>query len=156
MTLLLHVRESLIHWYASTLDTVLCAVTSCSYTDIDVPVYMHWLSSPVTWIMEYLMNHGYSCILVILIIVYVTWIIVIVTWVFRPVFLLHDYVPFWDWYSRYWTCELLICDVWNPTSIVPVSLYPILCYQLSSGPVIMLHVPCTVLVLVTLCSLNEI
>ena len=62
----------------------------------------------------------------------------------------------WYWISCYWIHELLICDVWNPTSIVPVSRYPVLCYQLSSGPVIMLHVPCTVLVLVTLCTLNEI
>ena len=54
---------------------------------------------------------------------------------------------YWYYYSHYWTHELLICDVWNPTSIVPVSRYPVLCYQLSSGHVIMLHVPCTVLVL---------
>jgi len=34
---------------------------------------------------------------------------------------------YWYGYSRYWTCywtwELLICDMWNSTSIVPVSRY---------------------------------
>jgi len=67
-------------------------------------------------------------------------------------------------YSRYWTWELLICDMWTSTSIVPVILfllycsryivpdsrYIVLCYQQSSGPVIMLPVSCTVFVLVTL------
>ena len=63
---------------------------------------------------------------------------------------------YWYWFSRYWIYELSICDVWNPTSIIPVSRYPILCYQQSSCPVIMLHVPCTVLVLDTLCTLTII
>ena len=31
---------------------------------------------------------------------------------------------YWYGYSRYWTWELLICDMWNPTSIVPVILFP--------------------------------
>ena len=43
------------------------------------------------------------------------------------IFLLHDCFPsLLYWYSRYWTCELLICDVWNPTSIYfpfPVILF---------------------------------
>jgi len=30
---------------------------------------------------------------------------------------------YWYGYSRYWTWELLICDMWNPTSIIPVSRY---------------------------------
>ena len=51
-----------------------------------------------------------------------------------PVFLLYDYF-LWYWYSRYWIHELLICDMWNPTSIVPVSRYIVLCYHQSSGPV---------------------
>ena len=64
---------------------------------------------------------------------------------------------YWYGYSRYWTWELLICDMWNPTSIVPVSRYIVpvsryifLCYQQSSGPgpVIMLHVSGTVFVFV--------
>ena len=37
-----------------------------------------------------------------------------------------------------------------PLYIVPVSRYIVLCYQQSSGPVIMLPVSCTVVVLVTL------
>ena len=64
---------------------------------------------------------------------------------------------YWYWYSRYWTWELLICDMWNATSIVlvscyivPVSRYIVQCYQQSSGPVIMLPVSCTVIILVTL------
>ena len=64
---------------------------------------------------------------------------------------------YWYGYPRYWTWELLICDMWTPTSIVPVSRYIVpvsryivLCYQQSSGPVIMLPVSCTVVVLVTL------
>jgi len=79
---------------------------------IDSPVYMHWLDHgfiPVTRIMDYIITHGYSCILVILIIVYVTWIIV--TWVVRLVFPLHDYFPFWYWYSRteYMSCWYAMC-----------------------------------------------
>ena len=54
--------------------------------------YMDHGFIPVTWIMDYIITHGYSCILVILIIVYVTWIIV--TLVVRLVFPLHDYFPF--------------------------------------------------------------
>ena len=41
-----------------------------------------------------------------------------------------------------------------PHLLFPVSRYLVLCYQPSSGPVIMLHVPCTVFVLATLCTLN--
>ena len=54
-----------------------------------------------------------------------------------PVFLLYACFPwlillcplldivscYWYGYSRYWTWELLICDMWTPTSIVPVSCY---------------------------------
>ena len=61
-----------------------------------------------------------------------------------PAFLLYD--CFLLCYSRYWLHELLICDVWNPTSIVPVSRYRVLCYQQSSCYVIVLHVPYPVLV----------
>jgi len=65
-------------------------------------------------------------------------------------------------YSRYWTWELLICNMWEfhiycshfplycSRYIVPVSRYIVLCYQQSSGPVIMLPVSCPVVVLVTL------
>jgi len=30
----------------------------------------------------------------------------------------YEYFRYWYWYSLYWIHELLICDVWNPTSIV--------------------------------------
>ena len=73
------------------------------------------------------------------------------------IFMLYDCFLLLIWISRYWTWELLICDMWNPTSIVPVSRYIVLishyivlCYQQSSGPVILLPVSCTVFVLVTL------
>ena len=78
---------------------------------------------------------------------------------------------YWYRYSRYWTWELLICYMWTSTSIVPVSRYIVhvilfmwycssfrvycsryivLCYQQSSGPVIVLPVLGTVFILVTL------
>ena len=63
-----------------------------------------------------------------------------------PVFLLYDCFPLLILYSRYWIHELLICDMWNPTSIVPVSRYRVWCYQQSSCHVIVLHVPYPVLV----------
>ena len=91
------------------MDTLCMSYTTVMYTHRSTCI--DCLCVPVTWIMDYIITHGYSCILVILIIVYVTWIIV--TWVVRLVFPLHDYFLFWYWYSRYWTCELLICDVWN-------------------------------------------
>jgi len=134
--------DTLVHWIPSCAQ-LLHVLTSVLYKT-------HWctcidcLCLLVTWIMDYIITHEPSCILVILPIVYVTWIIV--TWVVRLVFPLHDYFPFWYWYSRYWIHELLICDVWNPTSIVPVSRYRVSCYQQSSCHVIVLHVPCSVLV----------
>ena len=52
------------------------------------------------------------------------------------------------------SCWYAICGILFPLYcscyIVPVSRYIVLCYQQSSGPVIMLPVSCTVLVLVTL------
>ena len=73
---------------------------------------------------------------------------------------------YWYGYSRYWTWELLTCYMWTSTSIDPVILIPlycsryivpdsrciVLCYQQSSGPVIMLPVSCTVFLIVTLCT----
>ena len=63
-----------------------------------------------------------------------------------PVFLLYACFPLLILYSRYWIHELLICDMWNPTSIVPVFRYHVLCDQQSSCHVIVLHVPYPVLV----------
>ena len=47
-----------------------------------------------------------------------------------PVFLLYDCFRYWYWFFRYWIRELLICDVWNPTSIV--SRFPLSCFMLST------------------------
>ena len=77
------------------------------------------------------------------------------------VFMLYNCFLLLIWISRYWTCELLICNMWNPTSIVPVSRYivpvsryNVLCYQQSSGPVIMLPVSCTVICILLHCILD--
>ena len=37
--------------------------------------------------------------------------------------MLYDCFLLLIWISHYWTWELLICDMWNPTSIVPASRY---------------------------------
>jgi len=141
------------HGYTSSLDTVI------SYIDIIV-----------TWMPDTLLSHVHTSLLHML-----------TTWVYMHVLFLSSchmnhctyYMYYcsmlslyssymivscyWYGYSRHWTWELLICDMWNPTSIVPVSRYIvpvsryiILCYQQSSGPVLMLPVSCTVFVLVTL------
>jgi len=77
------------------------------------------------------------------------------------VFMLYNCFLLLIWISRYWTCELLICNMWNPTSIVPVSRYivpvsryNVLCYQQSSGPIIMLPVSCTVICILLHCILD--
>jgi len=45
-----------------------------------------------------------------------------------PVFMLYDWFLLqWCGYSRYWTWELLICDMWTSTSIVPVILFLLYC-----------------------------
>ena len=41
-----------------------------------------------------------------------------------------------------------------PHLLFSVSRYLVICYQQSSGPLIMLHVPCTILVLAMQCTLN--
>ena len=66
----------------------------------------------------------------------------------------------WYGYSRYWTWELLIRDMWNPTSIVPVSCYivpvilfpfpVILFYAINRAQVQLSCYPYHVFVLVTL------
>ena len=125
--------------------------------------HMHVFTSLVIWIPMHI-----TCIIVpcypripVICLFPVTNIVMLVTG--------YCYSCYWYGYSRYWTWELLICDMWNPTYIVPVisflvilfpfpvilfllycSRYIVLCYQQSSGPVIMLPVSCTVFVLVTL------
>ena len=92
-----------------------------------------FLSYGSPFILHVLLLHVSSCIPV-------TWIFP-VTDIDSPV---TGYVSCW-----YATCGL-------PHLLFPISRYPFLCYQQSSGLVIMLHVPYTVLVLATMCTLNII
>jgi len=97
---LLHVP--LIHGYINSLDTViivtwmLCthlyhvAYHYCMYS----LVYMHVLFL-YSCHMDHRSYYIYYCCMYI------------------PLFLLHDFSCYWYWYSRYWTLELLIYDVWN-------------------------------------------
>ena len=155
---MLHSYIDTAHHYIITAYSWTTATRICYYTatwlgytqllhvliQLDPAAYMHCMSmySCLHWSWFILVLHGYAWIPVIWNTVSVTCIIV---------------SCYWYGYSRYWTWELLICDMWNPTSIVPVSRYIVpvsryivLCYQQSSGPVIMLPVSCTVFVLVTL------
>ena len=52
------------------MDTLCMSYTTVMYTHRSTCI--DCLCVPVTWIMDYIITHGYSCILVILIIVYVT------------------------------------------------------------------------------------
>jgi len=45
-------------------------------------------------------------------------------------------------YSRYWIHEPLICDVWNPTSII--SRFPLSCFVLSTELMLCYRVTCTI------------
>jgi len=169
-TPLLRARVSSLHGYCSSLDMIL-HLPLLGYTDILHGLLLHIYVSLV---------HGLSHVILL--------VVIIVTWILG-ISLLHMHVWFlyschmdprsyymyycamissscymivsyyWYGYSRYWTWELLICDMWNSTFIVPVSRYIVpvsryivLCYQQSSCPVIMLHISCTIFVLVTLCT----
>jgi len=152
--------------YSWTTDTQVCYYTATwlGYIQLlhvliplDPSAYMHWLSTYSclhgSWFI--LVLHGYSWIPVILNTVSVT--CIIVTRVVHPVFSLHDYFlllilifPLLDMRAvdmRYVKSHIY-CS--RSRYIVPVSRYIVLCYQQSSGPVIMLPVSCTVFILVTL------
>jgi len=107
--------------------------------------------------------HCYTCmsyfyILVIWITVHIACIFSIpVAWLFFVTDIpVTGYVSYW-----YVMCETK-CHVdqatratsWIPYLLFPISRYLVICYQLSSGPVIMLHVPCTILVFTMQCTLN--
>ena len=85
------------------------------------------------------------------------------------VFLLHDYFsllifPLLDtWVIDMWCVKLSATWIQAtgttsriPHLLFPVSRYLVICYQQSSGHVIMLHVPCIILVLAMQCTLNII
>ena len=70
-----------------------------------------------------------------------------------PVFSLHDYFPLLILiFPLLDTWAVDMCGI--PHLLFLICCYLVLCYQQSSCPVIMLHVPCTVLVPDTLCTLN--
>ena len=101
------------------MDT-LCTVTLCSYTTVILThrsTCIDCLCIPVGWIMVY----------------------IIATWIFlysRYTIILR----YWYWYSRYWIRKLLICDVWNLTSIV--FRFPLSCFLLSTKLMSCYHVTC--------------
>jgi len=76
--------------------------------------------------------HQYTCIdcsyiLIIWVTVHITGIIVACIFLYSCYMIVSRY---WYWYSRYWTCELLINDGWNPTSLV--FHFPLSCFMLST------------------------
>jgi len=111
--------------YIDTPDTII----SCLWT-IDIQMYCFTgyhnsnICTITTWIIRTQLYHVYTpllhrftsihalilCIPIARITVYITWTIAI--WKF--LYSRHMSVScYWYWYFRYWTCELLICDVWN-------------------------------------------
>ena len=101
---------------------------------IDSSVYMHWLS-----MYSCCMDHSlyllleYSCI---------------------PVTRLYTDTDIDISVTGYVSCWYAMCRILH--LLFRSSCYPVLCYQQSSGPIIMLHVPHIVLVLTTLCTFNII
>jgi len=164
--------------YSWTTDTRICYYTATwlGYTQLlhvliplDPSAYMHWLSmySCLNGPWFILVLHSYSWIPVILNIVSVT--CIIVTRVVHPVILFNGYFPLLilifpllDMSAVDMRCVELSATWIQATGatsriphlLFPISRYIVLCYQQSSGPVIMLHVSCTVIVLVTLCTFN--
>jgi len=136
-TLIFLIQVPPIHRYTNSLDTLI------SYIDIIVtwmldthlyhdhtsllhmfiaPVYMHVLflyschmDHRSYYMYYYSMLSLYSCYMI----------------VFR----------YWYWYSSYLIYELLICNVWNPTSIV--FRFPLSCFTLSTELRSCYHVTCT-------------
>jgi len=101
---------------------------------IDSPVYIYWLSMYSCCI-----DHSlYACYMDI------------------HVFPLHAYFPLLI--LIFWLLDTWAFDMRCVKSHIYCFPFPVILfyYQQSSGPVIMLHVPCTVLVLATLCALNII
>jgi len=149
----------------------------CYYQDTDV-LYGLLLHIYVSWVHGYTNARTTACHIIII----VTWILGIALLHMHVWFLYSchmdsrsDYMYYcsmlpyscymivschWYGYSRYWTWELLIRDMWNPTSIVPVSCYiipvilfpfpVILFYAINRAQVQLSCYPYHVFVLVTL------
>ena len=146
---LLH--ATLIHGYTISLDIIIayiCIVVPWNSMHsyfmflhrcyIDSPVCMHWLSLYSCCVDHYLyyMNDCYMDIIV-----------------FPLLILIFPLLDIWD--VDIWCVEL--CATWTKamgaTSRIPhlpffVSRYLVSCYQQSSCPIIVLHVPCTVLIFI--------
>jgi len=128
------------HWYAIALDTatwILCAQLLYVHTP-----QLHWLTGLHALIVYVfllhgswfiLLLHGYSCI---------------------PVRRLYSGTDIDIPVTGHVSCWNAMCGI--PHLLFPFSRYLVLCYQQSSCPIIKLHVPCTVLVLSTLCTLHII
>ena len=92
------------HRYIAARHTVI----SCSHITV---TYAHRMGVHACIVFIFL-SYGLPCILHVLLF-------------HVPVFMIVS--CYWYGYTRYWTWELLICDMWNPTSIVPVILFPLYC-----------------------------
>ena len=149
------VHASLVHWYCASLHYY-CIVVNYSYPDMLLYCYMARLYTVTSW------SYTTGPIDLHALIVYVflfAWIMMYIStsWLFLDSRYIEHYFCYmyycsmwfryssymivscyWYGYSRYWTWELLIRDIWNPTSIVPVSCY-IVPVILFSFPVILCY-----------------
>ena len=145
---LLHIDKPLIHGYPTAWRTV-----------------FHIIILIVTWMLDthlrftyhwYTCMHGFSILII--------WILVPITCIIVPYYRLHVIwlFPVLDMdlpVTGHERCWYAICGLPHLLFMFPVILFPlycsrfryiVLCYQQSSGPVIMLPVSCTVVILVTL------
>ena len=156
--LLLHIYVPLVHGYTNArtptfhiIDIIVAWILGISLLHMHVRFLSSCHMDPRSYYMSYCAMLPYSCIHVI--------------WLF-PVTDMDNPATGHEscWYAicgiphRLWYCSRYIVPVlycsrfplYCSCCIVPISRYIVLCYQQSSGPVIMLPVSCTVVVLVTL------
>ena len=152
--LLLHIDVSLVHRYTNARTTA-CHILGCyhRYMDSRHITVTHacmvslFLSYGFPFILHVLLFHGtvvmlYDCFLLLIrIFPILDMRAVDMRCVESHIYCSRYIVP-----VLYCSCFPLYCSCY----IVPVSRYIVLCYQQSSGPVFMLPVSCTVVVLVTL------
>ena len=145
----LHVLVLALHEYSRTRDTVI----TCAYLwywILLVHVLVDLLHYASIWLFySYLLSHRFTFMHAMLVFVFsLSWTLfilyglllheyscILVTWLFSVTdidILVTRHVSYW----------YAICGI--PHLLFPVSRYLVLCYQQSSCPIIMLHVPCTV------------